>query len=142
MEFSALFCLFQKHGSMARGDHGLPKVSPKPSCPTFLRPAGGPPLKQHYVCFRGGRPTRRATCGYLLPPLTPHAVRLCSKLVCLPRLILGDGDEPFFDQPTFVVQVMFQARDPVSGKVKGQRIRFHHESQKVKVWRLKVKSPL
>jgi hypothetical protein len=31
---------------MARGGHGLPKVSPGPPCPTLLRPAGRAPLKQ------------------------------------------------------------------------------------------------
>jgi hypothetical protein len=47
-------------------------------CPTFLRPAGMPPLKWPYGCFKGGLPARRAACGRLLPLLTPHAVRLCA----------------------------------------------------------------
>jgi hypothetical protein len=32
--------------AMARGGHGLPKVSPGPASLTRLRPAGGPPLKR------------------------------------------------------------------------------------------------
>jgi hypothetical protein len=45
------------------------KFHPGPPCPTLLRPAGGPPLKQ---------PAGQAACGRLLPLWTPHAVRLCS----------------------------------------------------------------
>jgi hypothetical protein len=61
---------------MARGGHGLPKVHQGPACPTLLLPAGGPPLKQPYGCFRGCPPTRRKACGCLLPLRTPHAVRV------------------------------------------------------------------
>jgi hypothetical protein len=65
---------------MARGDHGLPKVSPGPPMPNLSTPcsAGGPPLKQPFSHLRGGRPTGRAACGLLLPPKTPHAIRLCA----------------------------------------------------------------
>jgi hypothetical protein len=47
-------------------------------CPTLLRPAGGPPLKQPYGRVRGGPPTGGSACGYLLPlwNWTPHAVLL------------------------------------------------------------------
>jgi hypothetical protein len=65
------------HRHMATGGHGLPKVSPGPPCPTFLRPAGGPPLKWSYNCFRAALPAGHAACGRLLPLWTPHAVRLC-----------------------------------------------------------------
>jgi hypothetical protein len=37
-------------------------------CPTFLRPYGR---------IRGDPPTGQAACGRLLPPETPHAIRLC-----------------------------------------------------------------
>jgi hypothetical protein len=33
---------------MARGIHGLPKVSTRPTMPNPLRPAGGPPPKRPY----------------------------------------------------------------------------------------------
>jgi hypothetical protein len=53
------------------------KFHPDPTCPTLLRPAGGPPLKRPYDHFRGGLPAGRVACGHLLPLWTPHAVRLC-----------------------------------------------------------------
>jgi hypothetical protein len=52
------------------------KYYPGSLCPTLLRPAGGIPLKQLYGSFRGGPPARQVACGRLLPPCTPHAVRL------------------------------------------------------------------
>jgi hypothetical protein len=52
---------------MARGGHELRIVSPGPPCSTFLRPAGGPPLKRPYSPFRGGPPTGRSACSRLLP---------------------------------------------------------------------------
>jgi hypothetical protein len=52
---------------MARGGHGLPKVSPGPPCPTLPRPAGRPPLKRLYGRFRGGPPTGRVAHGRLYP---------------------------------------------------------------------------
>jgi hypothetical protein len=33
--------------------HGLPKISLGPPCSIPLRPAGGPPLKLPYGCFKG-----------------------------------------------------------------------------------------
>jgi hypothetical protein len=42
-----------------------------PPCPTLLRPAGGPPLKLLYGCFKGSPPT-----GLSSTPLDTHAVRL------------------------------------------------------------------
>jgi hypothetical protein len=58
---------------MARGGHGLPKVS---LGPTLLCSAGGPPLKQPYGRFRVGPPAGLVACGRLLPFWTPHAVSL------------------------------------------------------------------
>jgi hypothetical protein len=58
---------------MARGGHGLPKVSPGPAMPTLLRPADGPPLKWPYGCFSGGPFTASST--------SLDTVRLC----CTPR---------------------------------------------------------
>jgi hypothetical protein len=46
------------------------KFHPGPPCLTLLCPAGGPPHKQPYGCFRGGPPAGRAACGHLLPPWT------------------------------------------------------------------------
>jgi hypothetical protein len=45
-------------------------------CPTLLRPAAGPVLKQPYSRYRGGPPARRVACSHFLRLLTPHAVRL------------------------------------------------------------------
>jgi hypothetical protein len=49
---------------------------PGPPCFTLLRPAGGPPLKQPYGCFRRGLPAGRKACGHLLLLWTPYAGRL------------------------------------------------------------------
>jgi hypothetical protein len=46
-----------------------------PPCLSFLRPAGGPPLKRTYSHFRGSPPAGRAVCGHPLPLWTPHAIR-------------------------------------------------------------------
>jgi hypothetical protein len=54
-----------------------PKYHYGPPCPTLLCPAGEPSLTQPYGCFRGGRLVGWATCGYLSPSWTPHAIRLC-----------------------------------------------------------------
>jgi hypothetical protein len=43
------------------------------------RPVAGPSLKRPYGCFRGGTPAGWVACGRLLPPLTPHAIRLWLK---------------------------------------------------------------
>ena len=43
-------------------------VSPGLPCPTLLRPAGRPPLKQPYGRFRSGLPTGLVACSHLLPP--------------------------------------------------------------------------
>jgi hypothetical protein len=63
------------HGHMARGGHGLLKVSYGPAMPNLLCPAGGPPLKQPYSLLIGGLLTGRATCDRLIPfgHPTPYA---------------------------------------------------------------------
>jgi hypothetical protein len=69
-------CVLGTWARMARGDHGLPKVSPGLPCPTLLCPAGGPPLKNG--CKAGSlRPSST-------PLHTPHAVRLwlCLGMSC------------------------------------------------------------
>jgi hypothetical protein len=58
-----------------------------PPCPT-LRPADGPALKRPYGRFKGGPPARRAARGRLLPPWTPHAVRLRYLHIHIPRTSL------------------------------------------------------
>jgi hypothetical protein len=58
-----------RHGRMARGGYGLPKVSPKPVMPFYALRAGHP-------CFRNGAPAGQAACCGLLSIWTPHAVRL------------------------------------------------------------------
>jgi hypothetical protein len=66
---------------VARGGHGLPKVSPRPAMPDPSRArhlAGGPPLKWPCGRFRDGLPAGRAACGRLLPLWIPHAICLCS----------------------------------------------------------------
>jgi hypothetical protein len=57
-----------QYGRMARGGHGIPKVSPGPAMPIPSLPfgGGGTPLKRPYSHFRGGR---------LLSLWTPHAIR-------------------------------------------------------------------
>jgi hypothetical protein len=52
------------------------KFHPGLPCPNPLNPAGRPPLKRPYSCFRGGPSARRVACSRLLPPWTPHAVHL------------------------------------------------------------------
>jgi hypothetical protein len=59
-----------RRGRMARGGHGLPKVSL------------GPAMPDPYGRFRGDLPaTGRTACSRLLPVRTPHAVRLCMSSV-------------------------------------------------------------
>jgi hypothetical protein len=53
------------------------KFHPGQPCPTFLRPAGGLPLKRPYGPFWGGPAAGRVACGRILPFWTPQAVRLC-----------------------------------------------------------------
>jgi hypothetical protein len=53
-----------------------PKLHLGLPCPTLLGPAGRPPLKQAYSCFKGGPPAGWAACDHLLPFWTPHAVHL------------------------------------------------------------------
>jgi hypothetical protein len=62
---------------MARGDHGLLKVSPGSAMPypTLRCPADGPPLKWPHGLFRGGLLAKQGTCDSFLPFWTPHAVR-------------------------------------------------------------------
>jgi hypothetical protein len=62
---------------MARGGHGLPKVSLGPVMPYLIHLAGGPSLKWPYGRFRGGTPPGRVAGGHFLPPWTPLAVCLC-----------------------------------------------------------------
>jgi hypothetical protein len=69
-----VFCL--DHGRMARGGHGLPKVSPRPARLNPFTPLGGPHLKRPHNHFRGGPPAGQAACGHLLPIWTPQAVSL------------------------------------------------------------------
>jgi hypothetical protein len=47
-------CGADRHGHMARGGHGLYKVSPGPAMPDPSKPAGNPLLKQPYGHFTGG----------------------------------------------------------------------------------------
>jgi hypothetical protein len=63
------------------------KYHPGPPCPTLLRPTGKPPLKQPYGRFRGSQSAGRAAYDRFLPPLTPHAVRLCRNVMA-PRFAL------------------------------------------------------
>jgi hypothetical protein len=55
------------HGRMARGGHGLPKVSLEPAMPYPSAPVGGPPLKLPYGCFKGDLSIGQLACGSLLP---------------------------------------------------------------------------
>jgi hypothetical protein len=68
-----------KHRRVARGNHGQPKVLLGPTMPTLLRPAGRLPLKRPYGRSRGSLPAGQTTCGRILPPWTPNAIRLCSQ---------------------------------------------------------------
>jgi hypothetical protein len=55
------------------------KSHPGLLCFTLLSPAGRPPVKRLYGCFKGGLPAWQAVCGRLLPLWTPHPVRLWSR---------------------------------------------------------------
>jgi hypothetical protein len=59
---------YQEHGHMARGSHGLPKVSLGHAMPYPSMPCGRSPLKRPYSCFRDGRLQDRwaASVFYLL----------------------------------------------------------------------------
>jgi hypothetical protein len=59
---------YLNHGRMARGGHGIPKVSPGPAMPDPSTPCG--------QTFRGGSPAGRVACGRLLPFGTPYAYDL------------------------------------------------------------------
>jgi hypothetical protein len=59
---------------MARGDHGLPKVSPGLTMPNPSTPCRRDTPETALLLFRGW-PTRRAG-GRLLPFWIPHAVRI------------------------------------------------------------------
>jgi hypothetical protein len=83
---------------MARGGHGIPKVSPGPAMPDPSTPCGRAtaemalcpyalmplcPYALMPLCpyalmplFRGGPPAGQAACSRLLPLWTPHAVNL------------------------------------------------------------------
>jgi hypothetical protein len=74
---------------MARGGHGLPKVSPGPAMLYPSTPCG---WVTPYSRFRGGPPTGWVACGHLLPPWIPHAVRQCLRVV-IPTGISSGGTE-------------------------------------------------
>jgi hypothetical protein len=61
---------------IARGIHGLPKVSPgfRHAQPFYALRVGYARNGQNGR-FRGGPPTGWVACGRLLPPWIPHAVR-------------------------------------------------------------------
>jgi hypothetical protein len=63
-----------QHERMARGGHGLPKVSVRHVLPNPSTPCGWPPLKRP---FQRWPPTGQVACGCLLPlgHPTPYASR-------------------------------------------------------------------
>jgi hypothetical protein len=67
-----------EQGRMARGGHGLLKVSLRPTISFLSNSCGRPPLKWPYSCFRGGHPqsARPSAVFYPLeiPRHTPMAV--------------------------------------------------------------------
>jgi hypothetical protein len=73
------------HRRMARGGHGLPKVSPGLTMPNPYTPCRRATPEtalcpfQGWPAHRDGPPTGRAACSRLLPLWTPHAVGLCSR---------------------------------------------------------------
>jgi hypothetical protein len=76
------------HGRMARGGHGLPKVSiGNLQCPIIPRPTGEPPLKWPYGLMAlwpyGLMAIWQAVCSSLLPLWTAHVIRLCMCLISL-----------------------------------------------------------
>jgi hypothetical protein len=64
---------------MARGGHGLPKVSLGPVMPYPSTPCRGAPLKQPYGCFRGGCPQGGWSVAifYPLGHCAAHQMPLC-----------------------------------------------------------------
>jgi hypothetical protein len=66
------------HGCKESGDHGLPEVLLGPAMPYFFTPAGRATPETALQPFQGGLPAGWAAYGRLLPPWTPHAVRLRS----------------------------------------------------------------
>jgi hypothetical protein len=89
---TGIFCLCPKcghsdplslHRRIARGGHGLPKVSPGLPCVTLLRPAGRPPLKQPYGYFRGDRPIGQASAAVFNPLDTPRHTPMFSCLTLI-----------------------------------------------------------
>jgi hypothetical protein len=79
---------------MARGGHGLPKVSPGPAMPYPSTPCGQPPLKQPHSRFRGCPPCGQAACIHFLPLWTPHAVRLRREVASFVMTNFGCGPWP------------------------------------------------
>jgi transcription elongation factor Elf1 len=65
---------------MARGIHGLPKVSLGPAMHNPCTPCGRATPKRPSSHFYGGPPIGRVACGRFLPPWIPHAVRACVRL--------------------------------------------------------------
>jgi hypothetical protein len=80
------------HGRMARGGHGLPKVSSGPAMPDPSMPCGQATPDDR---FRVGSPAGWAACSRLLPLWTPHAVRLCLSFTCWCLRLLPLPLEPF-----------------------------------------------
>jgi hypothetical protein len=71
--------LGRSHVRMARGAHGLSKVSPGPAMPYPFTPCGREPLKRPHGNLRSRPPVGWAASGRLLILLTPHGVRLWKK---------------------------------------------------------------
>jgi hypothetical protein len=79
------------HGSMARGGHGISKVSPGAAMFYPAMPCGkASPETNH---FRGGPPRGLAACNRLLTLWTPHAVHLST---VTQRQCIDDGSCQIF----------------------------------------------
>jgi hypothetical protein len=110
-----------------------------PTCPILLYPAGRPPLKWPYSCFRGGPLSGWVACGRLLPPWTPHAVRLWTLYEGLLEVMLTDPSLflffPFFSfvlrffMPLFFLCKYYQHPSHLDQITK---IEFHKESEEMK----------
>jgi hypothetical protein len=69
----------KKHGRMARGSHGLPKVSPGPAMHNTSTPCWWAIPETALWLFQGWPARRAGVNGCLLPLWTPCAVRLWKK---------------------------------------------------------------
>jgi hypothetical protein len=65
---------------MAKSGHGLPKAWPGPAMPYLFTPCRWATPEMVLQPFQGWSAHRAAACSCLLPPWTPHAVRLCQVL--------------------------------------------------------------